>query len=91
MISQVRILREKLKRQKEGNDKFQDEIHRKDVEIQRLRDKVKKYEDMVRNKQLDERDRLQQKLTILEADLTDKEAKIMVSFIQCRVSVAFSG
>ena len=76
---QVRFLKDKLKRQKDESGRAQDEVKRKDLEMLKLRDKVKKYEEIMKEKRLDERDRLQQKLEKLEAELFEKEGKVLVS------------
>lgn len=74
--SELRFLKEKLKKQKEGNERSTEEIHRKDLEIQKLRDKLRRCEELIKDRQLDEREKLQQKLSRLEQDLYEKEMKI---------------
>eukprot|EP00794_Sanderia_malayensis_P000206 gene206-820_t len=74
--SEVSALKEKLKKQKERSERAQEEVKKKDLELLKLRDKVRKFEEITKEKRLDEREKLQSKLERLQLELGEKDGKI---------------
>lgn len=76
---EMRILKEKYKRQKEAADKARENLKRRDDELVKTKDKLKKYQNMVKDKNLNEKTNLNKRVEELEKTLQEKNEKISVS------------
>ena len=80
---EMRTMREQIRRQRETGTKLNEELRRRDLEVIKLKDKLQRCEEIIQDKKLNERDRLNQKVDELQADLEEKQKKITVSFCIC--------
>ena len=75
----MRVLQEKYKRQKEAGDKARESLKRRDDELIKTKEKLKKSEAMSKEKNLGERSSLNKKLQELEKESEGKDQKISVN------------
>ena len=77
--AEMRTLKERLRRNQETLHKKEKESHDRDREIQKLRVKVKNYQELSEDKKLEERAALAKKLENIENEMASKDKKISVS------------
>lgn len=77
--AEMRVLQERGKRQKEAYDKARENLKRRDMELIKVKEKLKKYEDMAKEQNLPEKTTLNKKVETLEKEMEEKDKKIAVS------------
>lgn len=74
--AEMRVLQERGKRQKEASDKARDNLKRRDMELIKVKEKLKRYEDMAKEQNLPEKSTLNKKVETLEKEMEEKDKKI---------------
>ena len=82
--AEMRTLKERLRRNQETLHKKEKESHDRDREIQKLRVKVKNYQELSEDRKLEERAALAKKLENIENEMASKDKKISVSKTKLR-------
>ena len=77
--AEMRTLKERLRRNQETLHKKEKESHERDKEIQKLRSKVKNYQELSQDRKLEERAALAKKVENIEDEMSSKDKKILVS------------
>ena len=79
--NELNSLQERYRRMKEKAEQFRNSSKKQEEILLKTQETLKKYEAMVKDKKLEERATLQEKIKNMEKELEDKEKKISVSFL----------
>lgn len=77
--TEMRVLQERYKKQKELSDNAKETLKRRDEELAKVRDKLKKYEELAKENNLFEKSNMNKKIENLEKQIEEKDKKILVS------------